>query len=72
LLVAQGGVCAICKCLPGEQLFAVDHDHACCPGARSCGRCIRGLTCSSCNWMIGLAHDDSLILLAAVRYLEDA
>jgi len=27
----------------------VDHDHACCPGAVSCGRCVRGFICAGCN-----------------------
>ncbi|MGW0186850.1 endonuclease domain-containing protein [Streptomyces sp. NPDC003362] len=51
LLEAQGGGCAICgtrQCSSGNRL-AVDHDHSCCPGERSCGRCIRGLLCQNCN-----------------------
>jgi hypothetical protein len=31
----------------------VDHDHACCPGSRSCGRCIRGIIHHACNAMLG-------------------
>jgi hypothetical protein len=28
----------------------VDHDHACCQKKnRSCGKCIRGLLCHTCN-----------------------
>jgi hypothetical protein len=31
----------------------IDHDHACCVGPRSCGKCIRGIIHSSVNWALG-------------------
>jgi hypothetical protein len=57
LLYAQNGVCAICgmgnfrmgECVP----LGIDHDHACCPGKSSCGRCVRGPHCSSCGGFLG-------------------
>ena len=49
ILIAQKGRCAICGKEPGKFRFRVDHDHACCPGEKSCGNCIRGLLCMSCN-----------------------
>jgi Recombination endonuclease VII len=54
-LAAQKGVCACCGREPRarEKAFPVDHDHACCPGARSCGRCVRGIVCQGCNHLIG-------------------
>ncbi|MGH9460378.1 MAG: endonuclease domain-containing protein [Vicinamibacteria bacterium] len=50
LLEAQGG-CALCgkdKNAQARRLH-IDHDHGCCPRKRSCGKCIRGLLCNSCN-----------------------
>lgn len=73
LLADQGGVCAICKelCGTGRDL-AVDHDHACCPGDKSCSRCVRGLLCGNCNMGIGLLKEDAARLEAAIEYLKVA
>jgi Recombination endonuclease VII len=49
LLDSQDGVCAICKRPPKSRRLAVDHDHSCCPGKSTCGECVRGLLCVSCN-----------------------
>lgn len=75
MLAEQGGGCAVCGGGPsgpgrGGAQFHVDHDHACCPGVGSCGRCVRGILCSNCNTMIGLAKDDAVRLLAAAEYLQ--
>lgn len=75
LLEAQGGACAICgrpetAMLRGVVVsLAVDHDHACCPGKRSCGRCIRGLLCNACNTGLGKFEDDPDLLRVAIAYL---
>jgi hypothetical protein len=63
----QNGCCAICN----EPLLAVhiDHNHACCSGERSCGKCVRGLLCEDCNRGLGSFHDDPINLLNAIRYL---
>ena len=45
-LAAQEGVCAICSVPPGPKRLHVDHDHGCCPGHRTCGKCVRDLLCS--------------------------
>ncbi|MFJ5222231.1 endonuclease VII domain-containing protein [Streptomyces sp. NPDC088400] len=71
LLTSQHGVCAVCAQLPsGERSLAVDHDHECCPGKTSCGRCVRGLLCGRCNSGVGMFNDDVARLMAAIRYLE--
>lgn len=72
LLERQGGHCAMCPATSaddaGRQLH-VDHDHTCCPGDRSCGKCIRGLLCKRCNTMLGCADDDPQRLRAGLAYL---
>lgn len=72
MLVKQGGGCAICgveACRSGKA-FCVDHDHSCCNGNGSCGKCVRGLLCNDCNAMLGFAHDDTDRLAKAIEYLR--
>lgn len=72
-LAAQGGRCAICRTAdPGWASFAVDHDHACCSGTRSCGRCVRGLLCRACNQALGSFGDNPERFEAAASYLRQA
>ncbi len=71
MLESQGGCCAICRNppTPGKK-FNVDHDHNCCEGSsQSCGDCVRGLLCQSCNHLIGFAKDDPEILRNALQYV---
>lgn len=71
MLDKQGGVCAICKKPEAKKKrLAVDHDHSCCSGIKSCGKCIRGLLCSLCNNGLGSFQDDVQALRAAVDYLS--
>lgn len=77
MLLAQGGVCSICHKPETLQRggailpLAIDHDHACCPGRFSCGKCIRGLICHAHNTGLGYFHDEIEELLAAIEYLEN-
>ena len=74
MLDEQDGACAICGTTdPGGRggQFHVDHDHACCPEAHSCGKCIRGLLCSRCNVGIGMLGDDIARITKALSYLTD-
>lgn len=52
-LAAQNYSCGLCGKPAGEKRLHVDHDHACCPGKRSCGSCVRGLLCGACNGRLG-------------------
>lgn len=73
LLAAQGGKCKICRRdNSAKRRFHVDHDHACCPGTYTCGRCVRGILCKDCNQLLGFAREDPAVLSAAIGYLEAA
>lgn len=65
LLTGQAFGCAICGsqqgCSKGRKLF-VDHNHE--------TKKIRGLLCSKCNFLIGIAGDKPEILSKAISYIE--
>lgn len=75
LLEKQGGCCAICGTdspdITGKfKQWCIDHDHACCPGLYTCGKCIRGLICRKCNFALGCARDSTDILEKMLQYLR--
>lgn len=70
MLAAQGGGCAICGEPPTSRLLHVDHDHSCCSGETSCGKCVRGLLCRGCNQALGHMQDDPARIRRAAEYLE--
>lgn len=59
MIEAQGGLCAICRRKPAEQ---VDHSHA--TGV------VREILCFNCNGGLGQFGDDPLVLAAAADYLR--
>ncbi len=66
-IIKQKNLCAICGSSLTSGTYAhttacADHDHL--SGFN------RGILCKRCNLMIGLAHDDILILAKAVKYLK--
>jgi Recombination endonuclease VII len=69
MLVKQDNQCAACKDT-FTGLPHIDHDHSCCSGKTSCGSCIRGLLCVTCNNGLGCFKDDINRLLNAISYLE--
>lgn len=71
-LEEQGFACALCRRPTSElrNILGVDHDHTCCPTARSCGKCVRGLLCFDCNVALGKFRDDIDLLRRAIAYLS--
>lgn len=72
---AQDGKCACC----GEPMLrggkdptsvCADHDATCCPGKKSCGKCVRGLIHRNCNLVLGYARDNADLLRKAASYVE--
>ncbi|MCW2957123.1 MAG: hypothetical protein JWO69_1992, partial [Thermoleophilia bacterium] len=43
MLAAQDNACAICSESFAGSRYYVDHDHACCPSDKACGKCVRAL-----------------------------
>lgn len=72
-LASQCGCCAICgsedSATKGKR-FSIDHDRACCPGYKSCGKCVRGLLCTRCNTAIGSFRDDIELFNKAIAYVK--
>lgn len=66
---AQGGKCAACKIVSPRTLH-VDHDHLCCPELKSCGKCVRGIICSSCNQTLGFMKDSRRSIERLSEYLR--
>lgn len=66
----QNHVCKICGNDNDGRRLMVDHDHKCCPGSNTCGKCTRGLLCKNCNWGLGNAKDSIEILKKMIEYLE--
>lgn len=74
-LESVGRVCEICgkeevKVTPqgDTHSLAVDHDHACCEGKRTCGECLRGVLCDYCNMALGRV--ESIGIAKILAYLN--
>ena len=69
---AQNGKCFICaKSTGAARRLSCDHDHSCCDGPRSCGKCVRALLCRPCNDLLGVVRDDIEVLKRAIIVLRD-
>lgn len=74
MLAAQGGGCATCghalRWGDGDKKkrkACVDHDHACCPGSGSCGKCVRQILCNPCNIRLGWIEGDPIVKRAELE-----
>jgi hypothetical protein len=72
LLLSQADRCAACLDILGDgpRRRNVDHDHACCPGKKSCGKCLRGVLCQGCNAALSHVKDSPKKLRQLAVYLE--
>lgn len=69
MLDEQDGKCGVCRRPEWRThpktgrvyMLSVDHDHGCCPGKKSCGKCVRGLLCARCNNVLGHAEDEGVL-----------
>lgn len=70
LLTDQGNACAVCKAKFTDTTWPnIDHDHNCCPGAKSCGNCLRGLLCSNCLTLASIMETRFVFMDDMFRYL---
>jgi hypothetical protein len=61
-------VCELCG--TGDRRLVIDHDHACCPQGKACGRCFRGMLCQPCNVALGMLQESPDLLRRAAEYIE--
>lgn len=61
------GGCEVCGSFDN---LCIDHDHSCCPGANTCGKCVRGILCNKCNSAEGLLDSDPIKALKLVDYMN--
>lgn len=63
----QKGKCALCSTSTPTE---IDHDHKCCSGKTSCGKCVRAILCKRCNILVGFLEKDIGITRKALRYCQ--
>jgi hypothetical protein len=63
-VLARG--CYAPGCMEGKNGLVglhIDHDHFCCPGRRSCGKCVRGALCQTHNVALGYIEQHLLFAI---------
>jgi hypothetical protein len=72
LLAKQGGKCFICgttEPVGQGDGWAINHDHQCCKGGKSCGNCVKGILCQPCNKGLRAFKNNPDLIKAAQHYL---
>ena len=62
--------CAVCG---SKDNLHIDHDHSCCPSGaspRSCGKCVRGALCHSCNVAMGILEESPERIQALLDHVQ--
>lgn len=63
-----------CEICGDTERLSIDHDQRCCPNSdtrsKTCGKCVRGILCNSCNLTLSYTKDDPNVLRAMLVYLE--
>lgn len=67
MLKNQNGKCKICE---KSKKLVVDHDHSCCLQKNTCGNCVRGLLCFSCNTLVGYIEINKNLIKSVYLYLQ--
>jgi len=70
LVDENSGNCWICGGIDEGKRLAIDHDHSCCKKNYSCGKCIRGVLCQSCNMIVGHIEKNKIDLNKINQYLR--
>lgn len=76
LMQPENRFCGNPGCGSTERLH-IDHDHSCCPYGKfptktrvSCGKCVRGWLCHSCNVTLGQMQESPERIRGLLTYLE--
>jgi predicted nucleic acid-binding Zn ribbon protein len=49
-----------------KKRLSIDHDHGCCPGRNSCGKCVRGVLCQKHNLALGVLENNYKFVVWAI------
>src|SRR5437899_8270167 len=67
MLQRQSYKCSICSEVSPTE---VDHNHSCCKGPKSCGKCVRSLLCKRCNILVGHLEINPILTQKALKYIQ--